>query len=342
MSASSEANSRSSFFAISKQTAKGTAGTVFFRALATVSSLGLEFEYRDNRIEHPSVIPSTSWLVAYAQEAIGYKATATVTFALRPRFIVPVLMACGYKVVTTGTTSFTHVLTQDTDANHKWFTLAWNVEETDGAFVTRAVDARCTSLSMEVTPEEIMCTAEFRGLKLEPMAGSPTYTDEVADEIVPWLGTRTTMTIGAYPVVERIRSITIAATNELREDDRAIWEPVQVGLGRQSFGVDFTVADANISDDLYEALNYGAANGTAVPTTPITGALDVNWVSAANIPTTAVPYKFQFAASPVQWKPDGAPEANGEDLITINTVGTVVASVAIPNTITVVNAVATY
>ena len=343
MSATSEANSKSAFFAIGKQSAKGTAATALFKAIATVSELAPEMEYKDNRIEHPSSVPDTSWLLATPQQPTGYLAGAAVTFALRPKFIVPVLMAAGYKVTSVdGTGYYTHTLVQDTDVNHKWFTIAWSVPESDGTFVTRGVDMRCTSFSLDVSPEEIMVTAEFRGLTVEPMSGSPTYTDEVDNEIVPWLGTRTTLTIGGYTTVERIRSITIDGTNELREDDKAIWEPTRTSLGRTSFGLDIGVSDMNISDDVYEALAYGATAGTTVTTAAVTGAVDIQWVSAAVVPTTIVPYKFQTAMPSVQWKLDGRPQANGDDLMTIAATGSVIANVSVPNTITVVNEVASY
>jgi len=343
MSATSEANSQSAFFAIGKQTAKGTPATALFRALATVSELAPEFEYQEGRIEHPSSVPDTSWLLAAPQLPTGYLAGAAVTFALRPNFIVPVLMAAGYKVVTAASTGYyTHTITQDTDANHKWFTIAWSVPDSAGTFVTRGVDMRCTSFSFEISPEEIIVTAEFRGLTVQPMAGSPTYTAEVLDEIVPWLGTRTALTIGGYSCVERVRSISIEGTNELREDDKAIWEAVRTGLGRTSFGLDIGLSDANISDDMFEALSYGASGGTAVATGAVMGAVNVEWLSAAVIPTTIVPYKFQTAMPSVQWKMDGRPQANGDDLMTIAATGSVIANVAVPNTITVVNGIATY
>lgn len=343
MSATSEANSKSAFFAIGKQATKGTAATALYKTIATVSELAPEFEYKDERVEHPSSVPDTSWALTAPQQITGYLAGASVTFALRPKFMPLVLMAAGYKVTTVSDTGYyTHTLVQDTDVNHKWFTVAWSVPESDGTFVTRGVDMRCTSLSIEVTPEEIMVTAEFRGLKLEPMSGSPTYTDEASDEIVPWLGTRTTLTIGGYSVSERIRSIGIEGTNELREDDKAIWEATRTALGRTSFGLDFSLGDANISDDMYEALAYGAANGSVVATAPVMGAIDVQWLSAVNIPTTSTPYKFQFAAPSVQWKMEGNPQANGDELITVNATGSVIANVSVPNTITIVNGVTSY
>jgi len=343
MSATSEANSKSAFFAIGVQAAKGTAATTLYKALATTSELAPEFEYRENRIEHPSAVPNTSWALAAPEVPTGYLAGAAVTFALRPNTIVPVLMAAGYKDVPADETGYyTHVLTQDTDANHKWVTIAWSVPDSDGAFVTRGVDMRCTSFSIEVTPEEIMCTAEFRGLTIQPMSGSPTYISEVSDEIVPWLGTRTTLTMGGYSVVERARSITIEGTNELREDDKAIWEATRTALGRTSFDLSLGVSDVNLSDDTYEALFYGASGGTSVATGAVMGAIDIEWESAADIPSETVPYSFQNAMPSVQWQSDGRPQATGDEIITFAATGRVVANVETPNTITVVNTIASY
>jgi len=53
MSATSEANSLGSFFAVGIQGAKGTAATTLYKLIATDSSLAPEFEYRDTRLEHP-------------------------------------------------------------------------------------------------------------------------------------------------------------------------------------------------------------------------------------------------------------------------------------------------
>lgn len=345
MSATSEANSLESFFAIGIQSAKGTAATTLYKTIATVSNLSPLLELRDNRVEHPAA--TTAWLRAAPRTVTGYLAGARATFALRPKFIVPVLQALGYAVDTTNnTTYYAHVLTQGTNAAHKWATCAWSVADTDGAFVTRGVDMRCTSLSMEIGTEEILCTAEFRGLTVQPMTGSPTYVAEQTDEIVPWLGTRTTMTAGVsgseYTVVERIRGITAAWTNVLREDDKAVFEASRTALPRESIDLSIAVNEMNVSDDVYEALSYGSTGGTTVTTTPIIGDIDIKFVSADNISGAAVPYMVQIDTPSVQWEWDGGVEASGSDLITVSATAYAIANVEVPSTITVHNNVASY
>lgn len=345
MSATSEANSLESFFAIGIQSAKGTPATTLYKAIATVSNLAPILERRDNRVEHPAA--TSAWLRASVRPITGYLAGARVTFALRPKMIVPVLMGLGYGLATSNeTTYYEHVLTMGTNANHKWLTCAWNVADTDAAFVTRGTDMRCTSLSLEIGTEEILCTAEFRGLTVGPMSGSPTYVSEQADEILPTLGTRTTMTAGAsgsaYSVVERIRGITVAWTNVLREDDKAVFEAARTALPRESIDLSIAVNEMNISDDVYEAFAYGSSGGSTVSTTPIIGDVDIKFVSADNISGAAVPYMVQIDTPSVEWEWDGGSEASGSDLITVSATAYAIANVGTPSTITIHNNVASY
>ena len=193
MSATSEANSLGSSFAVGVQGAKGTAATTLHELIATDSSLAPEFEYRDTRLEHPSTGGTTSWAMANTDQVTGYIGRASVTFPLRPKGIVPVLQATGFGVATVNnSTHYTHTLTQGTDAAHKWVTAMWKVDDSDAAYYVRGVDGRCTSLTISVSTEEIMCTAEFGFLTVAAYSTSqPTYVAEQSDEIVPWVGART-------------------------------------------------------------------------------------------------------------------------------------------------------
>jgi hypothetical protein len=343
MSATSSAGSLGSFFALGKQAAKGTAATALFKALATTSYLANEFEERDSVFEHPAAVAGRNTAVKSPLLRTGYLVTAEVATMLHPKFIGMSLLASGFAVVTTGTSpDFTHVFTLTTGALHKWMTCAWNVDETDGAFVTRGVDCRATAFGLNATPTEIEHTLTMSGLTLEPMSGSPTYTSEVSDEIVPWLGARTTLTVGGYAVVERVRGVNFQIENSLRSDDPALWEIARVDLPQTSIGATCEISDINISDDIYEALVYGAANASSVSLAAITGAIDIKWTSASNIPTGAVPYSLQIAMPSVSWSMSSAPQASADDMITVGLTATMVDNVATPLTITLVNDVASY
>ncbi|HSG63308.1 MAG TPA: hypothetical protein VLA24_17925 [Pseudomonadales bacterium] len=345
MSATSEANSLEAFFAIGVQSAKGTAATAFYKTLATVSSLDVQFDIRDNRLEHPAA--SSVWLRAGYQTMTGYLANATVTFALRPKFIVPILQAVGYQVNSVNnTTYYTHTLTQGTNAAHKWMTLAWSVPDSDGAFVVRGVDCRAESLSIDVTTEEILCTATFKGLTVEPMAGSPTYTAEATDELLPWIGARTTLSCGisgsTYAVVERIRGVTINMDNPLRVDDKALWEPARTTLQRESHDVNYNFTGMNMSDSVYEAFFYGSDGGTTVSTAVRTGDVNLEWHSADDITGAVVPFRFEIDTPTVQWIPEsGSGQASGSDLILASAAANVIGT-GTPVTINIDNDVASY
>lgn len=345
MSATSEANSREAFFAVGVQSAKGTAATTLYKTLATVSGLDPQFDIRDDRAEHPAA--SSVWARAAYQTMTGYLGTGQVTFALRPKFIVPILMGMGYQnTPTNNTTYYTHTLVQGTNANHKWITCAWSLPDSDGAIVTRAVDCRVSSLSIAASTEEIICTAEIRGLTIEPMAGSPTYVDEQIDEIVPWLGARTTMTLGvsgsAYSIIERVRGVTMNFTNTLREDDKALWEATRTTLARETHDLTYDVTGINVSDSIYEAITYGSNGGTSVSTAVRTGDINLEWESADNISGAAVPYRFEIDTPTVQWVPSaGSIQANGSDIITVDVTANVIGT-GTPVTINVDNNVASY
>lgn len=343
MSATSEANSLGSFFAIAVQGSKGTAATTLYKLIATDSGMAPEFDYRDTRLEHPSTGGTTSWARANVNQITGYVGKATVTFALRPKGIVPVLQACGFQVATTNnTTYYTHVLTQGTDAAHKWVTAIWKVDDSDAAYYMRGVDGRCTSCTISASTDEIMCTAEFSFLTMAAYSSSPTYVAEQADEIVPWLGTRTDIDIGGYTVVEVTRGAELGFTNTLRDQDKALWAQSRVNMQRQSIDITCNFTEVNVSDSVYEALYYGADAGTTPATEPVTGAIDIEWYSADNISGAAVPYSLQFEAPSVQWESAGMPTASGDNLVTIGANATVVGNVATPVTVTINNNVASY
>lgn len=343
MSASSSASSLGSFFALGKQTAKGTAATALFKALALTSYLSDEFEERDSVFEHPAAVAGRNTAVKTPLLRTGYLVTAEASMRLHPKFIGMSLLASGFALVTTGTTpDYIHTFTLTTGALHKWMTALWNVDETDGAVLTRGVDCRATAFGLAVTPTEIEHTLTLSGLTLEPSSGSPTYTDEVSSEIVPWLGARTALTVGGYSVVERVRNVNFNIENSLRSDDPAIWETTRIDLPQQSIGITLEVADVNYSDDLAEALQYGSAGGTSVSLAALTGAIDIKWESADLIPTGAVPYSVQIAMPSVSWSMSTAPQASQDDLITVGLTATMVDNVATPITITVRNNVASY
>jgi len=342
MSATSEANSLESWFALGKQAAKGTASTTLYKTLATVSSIGATYDEREPPLEHPAAATRATARKS-AIKRPSYMSNAKATFILRPKFIVPALLAAGFQVSTTNnTTHYTHVCTLGSSAAHKWMTAAWSVEESDGAFTPRGVDMRATSLNLAVSPDQIEGSIELRGLTLNPMSGSPTYVTEQADEIAPWNMTRTTLSMNSYAVVERIRSMEFAVANTMREDDRAIGETARTALAQQSIDISLAIGEVNISDDIYEAFHYGASAGSTVDLDAVTGAIDILFESDDNISGASVPYSLQLAIPSVSYTMDTEPEASGDELITVGLTAYMIDDSSTPITITVVNNVASY
>jgi len=342
MSATSEANSLESWFALGKQSSKGTAATTLYKALATVSALGATYDEREAPLEHPAAATRAT-AKKTTMKRPSYMSNAKATFLLRPKFIVPALLAAGFQVTTTNnTTHYTHVCTLGSSSAHKWMTSAWNVEESDAAFISRGVDMRATSLNLAISPEQIEASMELRGLTLQPMSGSPTYVSEQTDEIVPWMLTRTTLTLNSYTISERIRSMEFAVANTMREDDRAIGETVRTNLGQQSIDITMAFGEINISDDIYEAFHFGATGGSTVSLSAVTGAIDLKFTSEDNISGAAVPYSIQIAIPSVSWAMDSEPEASGDELITAGVTASMIDDSATPITVTVVNNIASY
>jgi hypothetical protein len=342
MSATSEANSLESWFALNKQGSKGTAATTLYKTLATVSSIGATYDEREPPLEHPAVSARATARKS-AIKRPSYMSNAKATFILRPKFIVPALLASGFQVTTTNnSTHYTHVCTLGSSAAHKWVTAAWSVEESDGAFVARGVDMRATSLNLAISPDQIEGSIELRGLTLNPMSGSPTYVTEQIDEIAPWNMTRTTLSLNGYDVVERIRSMEFAIANTMREDDRAVGETARTSLAQQSIDISLAIGEVNISDDIYEAFHYGATGGSTVDLDAVTGAIDILFESDNNISGASVPYSLQIEIPSVSYTMDTEPEANGDGLVTLGLTAYMVDDSSTPITITVVNNVSSY
>ena len=257
-------------------------------------------------------------------------------------------MAMGYQdTPANNTTYYTHALVQGSNANHKWATIAWSVPDTAAAYVTRGVDCRCNNLQINVTPDEIQCTATFLGLTVEPMSGSPTYVSEATDEILPWLGERTTLAAGVsgseYTIAERVRGIQITLDNPLRDDDPAVHEETQTTLERIDHDVSYNFTGIDVTDSIDEAFTYGADGGTSVSTAARIGDVNLYWESADDISGASVPYRFEIDTPSVQWLPTvGSRQANGNDPITWDAVANVIANVATPVSIEVDNSIASY
>lgn len=329
------------FIALAKQSGQNTAATTLFKALATVSRAAPIKDQRQVRVEHPASASRYTRRKSKTQTP-SYLGGANASFALYPKFIGAALLACGFQVTTVdNTTYYTHTFTLGSAAAHKWMTAAWYVP-TSTAFTTRLIDARAQSLNVNGTTDEILCDMVMRSLSQGQMSGSPTYTAEESEEILPWLGSRT-LTINGKSITENVQGCNLQITNNLDQNRRSLWTPNRTDLPPTDIDVGVVLTDIDLTKDLYYASFYGATGGSAVDLDPVVGSLEWEWQSANNISGAGVPYRFAVDIPSVEFFPDpDSMPAQNADVMTMNINAFMTDDVTTPISIELDNDVSAY
>ena len=174
------------------------------------------------------------------------------------------------------------------------------------------------------------------------MSGSPTYTAEVSEEILPWIGSRT-LTMNSKSITENIQGCNLQITNNLDDGRRSLWTPNRTDLPPTDIDIGVQLNDIDLTKDLFYAAFYGAVAGTVTDLDPVLGALAWEWQSANNISGAAVPYRFSVDIPSVEFfpDPDSFPAQNA-DVMAMSIQAWMLDDVATPITIELDNDIAAY
>lgn len=336
------AGSLSSWFGIGKQSAQDTAATKYIKTLATQSGMQPEFDITDTRLEHPGGTGARNTKKKSRSARTGYLVPFKSTFILRPNFLPMALIAAGFQCSTvTNSGYYTHTLTWAGAAAVPWCSAFWHVEASDNPFTTRATNARVTKLALNATPKEIQCDLEGKGMVGGEATGSETVTSEAAIEILPTLGTVSVLA-GGVAIATGFRTANTEITQELTEDDAALWTPTRVDLPQKSLAAKVTFGGIDITRDFYRKLINGGTGNTSPSLLTLAGDLLYRWESAEMI-TGAVPYSVTIDMNSVEYTADSNTfQASGDDQIRCGLVAEVIDDVTTPLSIIVVNNVSSY
>lgn len=335
-------NSLLSAFALGQQSAKGTQATKLFTTLATVSGFATNFEVGDQIFEHPA---SSTTRVFGKKEGgtirTGYKVPYKATFRLRPNFLGAALISMGYSDTVVSSTGFyTHTFVLTTPAAFPWVTAAHLDDDAGTPWERVAKDCHSDKLSFDADYKRVQCDLSGTGLLEGLVSGTPTRTAEVADQLLPTIGSFTA-TIGGVALSSIVRGIKCDLENEFDEEDFVLFQTARndrpqtnVKATGSLVGFDFTAA-------LYKKLNWGGTGGTAPSLTIPTGPLSFTFNSSAVIPTTAVPYSVTIAMSSVDFTAPTDIAAQDKNLQRID-VGWEANDATQPVTVTLVDNVASY
>lgn len=340
-------NSLTGFIAIGKQADRTTQATSFIRARALTSSLGVTFDESDALKEHPSAVAGTSFDMATPKTRTGFLVPWAADFVCYPNLLPRALQAIGFTVASTETVDtgvYEHVCTVDTDAAMLWMSVIHNIS--GSTFSRRALSARASQLNFTANNTDIRCALQGTALDEGNVSGTPTYTSEVATQILP---TATdggiTCNFDGGTLITEARGLTcnIAQTLKTGKEELPLWQSTRNSLDRQNIGITGDLQNIDADFDLWKKIIRGGTSGTTPSLTVTQGDLNYIFKSAGVISGHTTKYSVEFDFPSVMYMlPTDGIRNNADDLVRVNISYNMIADVSTPVTITVTNTIASY
>lgn len=339
-------NSLTGFIGVGKQSAIDVQATTIYRLLALTSSVGVQFDEGDDLKEHPSTVAATSFAQATAKAKLGYLAPWAANFIMRPKAFPAVLQAMGFSIVTTPDApeagAYTHVCTAAADAAMLWMSVVHDIGG-DNSFRRRLLNARGNQLNITANNTDIRCDLAGTALIEGNVGAAPTYVSEVSDQILPTIGTFT-CNFDAATLTSTIRGLTCNIAQPLKDgrEELPLFTSTRTSLDRQNLDITGDIQQVDADFDLWKKIIRGSTAGTN-PSLAITqGDLNFKFESASPF-VLATEYSVEFDFPSVYYTlPTEGVANNADDLVRVNIGWNMVADVATPVTITVINDVASY
>ncbi len=340
-------NALAGAFSLGIQTNEATQATKMNTTLATVSGLGVRFDTRQPLNEHPGGGGSRSFEVSSPLKRTAYETPFKATFLMRPKFLPMGLIASGWKCVTTAgpeASTYTHTLTIEVDASMKWMTAAHNVGGTGSGFTRVGKAARVSRFSFNAGREQIECSIDGIGKVEATLSGAPTYTSEVTDEYSCGGVGSITCTLAGTTLIDTVLGITGECNNGLRNDIARVplFTAGSKPLTRTKLGFTGTLTGVPALSDLVYRVYRGAAGNAAPTLSAQVGALAYSFISEANMPGKANPYSVSWTVPACQFELPETIDNNADDDVRADVTYTMIASVAEPVTVVVINDQALY
>jgi hypothetical protein len=339
-------NSLTGFLALGKQADRTTQATTLYKALSLTSGLGVAFDESDDLKEHPSTVAGTSFALAAAKTRTGFLVPWAGNFILRPKFFPVALQSIGFAVSSSAgdpeAGANTHTCTVAADAAMLWMSVVHNVG--GSSFSRRALSARASQLNITATNTDIRCDIAGTALDEGNVSGTPTYVSEVTTQILPTVGS-ITCNFDSATLTSTIRGATINIAQQLKDgkEELPLFQANRNSLDRQNFGITGDLQGVDADFDLWKKIIRGGTSGTAPSLVVVPGDLEITFSSAGDMGATGTPYSVTFNFPSIQYTlPTEGIRNNADDLVRVAVGWNMLADVATPVTVTVVNDVASY
>ncbi len=296
----------------------------------------------DAGAEHPGVSDRNTTNRS-PDERFSYTVPISFGGLLYPRFIGMGLRGIGFDVSTTdNTTELSHAFTIAAPEDVGYLTALWKLGTGSGEFERRATGVRLTQLQFSAESQKLEVSGQGIGLVDGEALGTETKQAEIAQKLMPTIGTYS-LTIGGVAFTSnKVRTAQITIEQALDESDYALWTQGRIDLPQNSIGMRGSLGGIDIAYDEYKKINWGGTGGSSPDFDAVlSDALTMKWTSAADISGASVPYSIEFDISSAQLSMSGF-EASGENKVRFNLDWEMIDDSATPAEITLVNDVDSY
>lgn len=325
-----------SSFSLYKQTSKGVAGGADgVCGRFQQSNLQTVYEYIEADAEHfcglnlrPTVRKSTSFKSGYS---VPFGAMGLVY----SNFLGMVLLGLGFKVVTAGTTEYTHTFTIGNRADQGWLTALQSLGDGSDKYSRLAVDSRLEQLRLDVGPQGM--SAAFTGIGIEEKAAAGTESPDLETDLMllPSKGAAT-INLGGVAFESSIRGLRLMISNPLDKRDQQLFTLKRGDLAATGMEIGGVLQGIDMTYDTYKKLTWGGTAGTGPTQGAVTGDVDIKFESAGIIEGSALPASVQAIFPKVEYRL-GQFQARGKDLIRADIAFLMIDDVSVPATLKLVN-----
>lgn len=322
-------------FKVAAQAQKGTAAsTGFITGMMIRSGLNAQLDKINKQAEHGVTYARASAHKTPTRRG-SYIVKGNFRSALYPDLFGLLLTGAGFEVATAGAgTNKTHTFTLADRDDYNWLTALWDLEDNERL----AKDCRVTRLVIDGSPDGVFYEGDIAGLSMGEAAGTETTAAEDTDgELLPSEGTLTlkydpagaNTTVYSTPTSTLARAqLTIA--NPVNENDRSIHRFGRADLNQTGIDVTSRLEGVVIDYDIYNMIVNGGTAGTSPSPNAAVFSLTYSFLSVIEI-NTGNPYGLTITIPRMEFDLEDF-QADGDSLVTWNTVGRMIDDPALGST----------
>lgn len=219
----------------------------------------------------------------------------------------------------TGTVGYGHIGTIADRASAPWLTAVHSYGEGADKFSLRATDARIEQMVVEANPRGCMLT--FAGLGIKEDASPETETGVLENEsmLLPSKGA-CTINIEGVEFTTSVRGLRFLISNPTDKGEQNLFNLERSDLPSIGMECGFAAQGLDVSYAVYKQLKWGGSSGTGPTVDAVQGDIIFRFETAENIPTDAVPYRFEIMIPRAEFRM-GNFQARGRELVRFDLAG---------------------